>query len=394
MRCVMPRVLFASWVALVLILCPLARAIQSVVRTYLGNPAVFAAIAATIAILGALTVRHARKQRCSTRQLLLALAAVALFLAAAASRRTDPEEAFHLIEYGVMSALCLFALDPRRESAWSPLAASALTGSIGVCEELLQWLLPNRFFDFRDIELNIIAAVLAQVLLLATFRRTDRGCRFGRPSRAECDAPALLVALLLLCTLLTPSRILALAHLLPEAQGLTNEAVIEFGTAHQLHSWIQFPSRFSEQELASRDRAEGDQIAQLLTTAPESWGTFLSVHSAIRTPYLHEVAVHLFRRNRYLEILTQLPTERSNAEIAYAEETILRERFPHASGTTRLSEERYQQLHQLLGKPDHYLSPVSDSLIISISPAALHGALAVILAFLLVVRFQLPRSAQ
>ena len=39
--------------------------------------------------------------------------------------------------------------------------AIAIAGSVGVIDELIQALLPNRVFDPRDILFNVVAAVLA-----------------------------------------------------------------------------------------------------------------------------------------------------------------------------------------------------------------------------------------
>ncbi|MDE0580183.1 MAG: VanZ family protein, partial [bacterium] len=75
------------------------------------------------------------------------------------------EERTHLIEYGVVALLIHAALTERAmHSPHVPapaVLAIALTGLFGVLDELIQALLPNRVFDWRDILFNVVAAVLA-----------------------------------------------------------------------------------------------------------------------------------------------------------------------------------------------------------------------------------------
>jgi len=71
----------------------------------------------------------------------------------------------HLIEYGIVALLIHAALTERamhnpRVPAPAVLAV-AMAGSVGVLDELIQALLPNRVFDPRDILFNVVAAALA-----------------------------------------------------------------------------------------------------------------------------------------------------------------------------------------------------------------------------------------
>jgi VanZ family protein len=97
-----------------------------------------------------------------------------------------PEERFHLVEYGLLGGLIYAALLERRRPGapmrWSaPLAAAAvaLTGLAGWLDEGIQYLLPNRHYDWVDVRLNLLAAVLAVGALAARAeaRRLDRAAR-------------------------------------------------------------------------------------------------------------------------------------------------------------------------------------------------------------------------
>lgn len=92
-------------------------------------------------------------------------------------RTTGAEERTHLLEYGVVAALIHMALLERRSNGREvPMPAAlavAATSVLGLFDELIQAVLPNRFFDIRDVFFNFIAAfmVVAARLALAPQQR-------------------------------------------------------------------------------------------------------------------------------------------------------------------------------------------------------------------------------
>ncbi|RME44485.1 MAG: VanZ family protein [Caldilineae bacterium] len=80
-------------------------------------------------------------------------------------RMLIPEERTHLIEYSVVAAFIYEALAERagqgRRVPFPPLLAIVLAALVGVLDECLQALLPNRVFDSRDVLFNMLAAVMA-----------------------------------------------------------------------------------------------------------------------------------------------------------------------------------------------------------------------------------------
>lgn len=81
------------------------------------------------------------------------------------ARMGIPEERTHLVEYGVVGALIYEALTERRRQGGRvilpALLAMMLTTIFGALDEGLQWIIPNRVFDARDIIFNTIAGVMA-----------------------------------------------------------------------------------------------------------------------------------------------------------------------------------------------------------------------------------------
>jgi len=80
-------------------------------------------------------------------------------------RMNIPQERTHLIEYGVVANLVYQALKIRasnlKKIRFPALVAIVITSFFGVLDETIQWYLPNRVFDFRDIMFNVLASIMA-----------------------------------------------------------------------------------------------------------------------------------------------------------------------------------------------------------------------------------------
>ena len=117
------------------------------------------------------------------RRELAALVLSAMLYLAALWQIRMPEERFHLLQYGLLAGLLYAALLERRRPGggmrWSaaPAALAVLaTGLAGWVDEAIQQLLPNRQYDWLDVGLNLLAALLAVGVLaaMAEARRADR----------------------------------------------------------------------------------------------------------------------------------------------------------------------------------------------------------------------------
>lgn len=76
-----------------------------------------------------------------------------------------PAERMHLIEYGLMSYFVLRIMDGIRPIAVKYFCVIMSVTAIGVCDELIQWFLPNRVCDIKDMALNAVSGVLALALI-------------------------------------------------------------------------------------------------------------------------------------------------------------------------------------------------------------------------------------
>ena len=129
-----------------------------------------ALLAAAILVVVA-TVARIRHRRAIRYGLLVAAAAIAWVYgqgAPGASAVTRAVERFHFFEYGLVTLLFVraFAASGRADPATFVLAA--LAGLIvGTAEEAVQWFIPNRIGEIRDIFLNATAIAVGLLVALA-----------------------------------------------------------------------------------------------------------------------------------------------------------------------------------------------------------------------------------
>jgi hypothetical protein len=76
-----------------------------------------------------------------------------------------PEEQVHFIEYGILSALIYVALTYDINNRYIYFLSSLIVFILGAIDEVIQWVLPNRVFDIRDIVMNGTAGILVQLLI-------------------------------------------------------------------------------------------------------------------------------------------------------------------------------------------------------------------------------------
>ncbi len=163
-----------SWAAVCLALIYgsafVARAITDFLRDRNLLRLTVVALAAAAGLVALWWVLHSRPGARES----IALAAVAgLYLLLLFFWRSRPEEQIHILEYSALAGLIHAALGERQKrveaparlaarSGWSPaLMAILATALLGLLDEGIQYLLPERYFDLRDIALNVLAGMLA-----------------------------------------------------------------------------------------------------------------------------------------------------------------------------------------------------------------------------------------
>jgi hypothetical protein len=82
--------------------------------------------------------------------------------------RAQRLERTHLPEYGVVAWLAWRAIEPVLPGRFATyVAAAMLTAVIGYGDELLQRVVPGRYYDLRDVAMNALGGLLALLVLVA-----------------------------------------------------------------------------------------------------------------------------------------------------------------------------------------------------------------------------------
>jgi VanZ family protein len=72
-----------------------------------------------------------------------------------------PEERIHFLEYGVLALLARHALATHHGPVGQYAGAWIFATAAGWVDELIQYVLPSRVYDLRDVVINSLAALLA-----------------------------------------------------------------------------------------------------------------------------------------------------------------------------------------------------------------------------------------
>jgi len=149
-------------------------------RAFRGVTGVWSDYAAvvTMTVIALLVVRSQREQ---IRQLRsggwVAIAvAMAVWAGGVTSSDLTPAEKTHFLTYGFLAWVVLRALDLESSSSRRYLAAVLIVGALGWIDEGIQYLLPRRYFEWKDVWLNLVSGA-AVVLVIAALRGEFSGFR-------------------------------------------------------------------------------------------------------------------------------------------------------------------------------------------------------------------------
>ena len=325
------------WSTVIFATIPLARTIQGAARDAWDEDAFLYAVLGVILTTVAVSIRYLRRLEGISQGRIAWLVAVAgVYVAYVFSLRSNPVEAVHFVEYGVLGILAFRALAHRMHDTGVYLAAAAVGGIVGTLDEAIQWAVPRRIWDLRDVWFNFFGASLVQVAIAAGIRPARIS---GSPSAASvrriCDIASIAVFLLGVSLLNTPARIAWYAARVPGLGFLleNSNVMLEYGHLYEVSEIGRFRSRFSPVELARTDAARGAEAGPILGRSSEDdYKRFLDEYTPITDPFLHEARVHLFRRDRYLTTaewhLDDEDWYRRDVTVGYRENRILEEYFP------------------------------------------------------------------
>lgn len=150
--------------AMVVLSAPFIRDIRDFIKTtFPGDYVTIVVVAVAVAVMAAVAaaivrIRDRRAARYGALAAALTLAVSYALWNAQGNLEVDAVERFHFVEYGFLTFLYYRAFRPLGDL--SVLVLPILAGLIvGTCEEWLQWFIPGRIGDMRDVFLNAAAIV-------------------------------------------------------------------------------------------------------------------------------------------------------------------------------------------------------------------------------------------
>lgn len=85
-----------------------------------------------------------------------------------------PEERLHFLEYGLLAWLLRSALARHCSIYWQYTLAIVATAIIGLIDEVVQYFVPSRVYDIRDVLMNASAGLLALIIDEGLHNRLQR----------------------------------------------------------------------------------------------------------------------------------------------------------------------------------------------------------------------------
>lgn len=378
-----PKHRTASWLivaatsVLIFLTIPLARIIQTAFERWLGTRAYYVAAGIMGVFVTIVVFSYIFRRR--KRHITLRLGWMAVLLAGAVwvirNQLQTPAEAIHFFQYGILSFLLFRAWSHHvQDRLIYPIAAMSLV-IIASADEFLQWLMPGRYWDFRDIRLNVMAGLFIQGIIALVINPS--GIQMSvqpRSVRLFCQVTWLALACMGGAISNTPARVDIYATRIPFMRFLTTEdgVMTEYGYRHDDPAIGTFYSRLSMAELLQQDRERGTEVGDTVRRyrALMDYHEFIRMFSATVDPLLHEMRVHLFRRDHYFETAEQYQFKDPrrfvrHMTVAYRENQILEKYFTTAlvaSGDVWDKETMaLVSRHADLREP--YTSPVSEHLV-------------------------------
>jgi len=281
-----------------------------------------------------------------------------------------PEEAIHFLEYGLLGFFLFKALNHSIKDKSIYITATLFALFIGTFDEIFQWIIPQRYWDFRDVGLNGFSGGLFQLAVCTVIKPKTISGRFNMKSLRRFSVIFSLCLILLgLCVSNTPQRVASYTKRISFLSFLKKEEPMsEFGYKHIDPEIGIFYSRLSLRSLKKTDENRGNEYAQILNDAVSvKYDQFIKEYNPSSNPFLHELRIHAFRRDEHFE------RGQNNSDInkkkefyftAIKENHILEKYFSLTikNSVYLWDDNRIKILEDLTEKDNSYESPVSANL--------------------------------
>ncbi|MBD3306894.1 sulfatase-like hydrolase/transferase [candidate division KSB3 bacterium] len=272
-----------------------------------------------------------------------------------------PAEKIHFLEYGLLGLLACKALSAHIKDKTAYLLAIGIVYLVGMTDEGIQWALPNRVGEYRDIWLNFVSGGLAILAVLLVIRPRVLARRVQWPSLRP------------LCYLLAVAVVYT---------GVFFQVVHGFGShIFMPDTGTEFVSAFSEYRLLQIDKRLLQRFEGKLAddTPPKTLSLFT-----------YEARRHHFLRDRHYQ--------QERFFRSYCEQEILKTYFRSYIRTKGVSLLEYEPADFAV-RPDpdahvFYASPAQELAITAFSQRAMWSVISLVASFLCIAATFFPASAK
>lgn len=392
------------WVILcsisIFLIVPVAQAIQKFVSKYLGQRffiyfVLLVLVLAFICLLYFLIFRL--KVRSASNYVWLSIV-TGFYAYFTLQLIRAPAEATHFLEYGLLGFFLFRALSYHVKDKSIYFTATLFALLIGTFDEILQWIIPQRMWDFRDVGLNCISGGLFQLAMWQVIKPKIISKKVGTKSIKIFTSMSMVCLIILgLCASNTPKRVSTYTKSIPWLSFLKKEEPMsEFGYKYKDPEVGVFYSRLRSENLRITDKMEGGRHAQILNkSVNKDYNQFIKKYNPITNPFLHELRVHIFRRDTYLNkgrSASNLGDKKYFYFIAYKENLILDKYFIYSieKSAFKWNKDILQEAEAFIDKGKSYKSAVSAELITSFSEKTMWISIFALISILILINLIFP----
>ena len=371
---------------------PFARPVQQVLESRVGTGFYLLMLVIAAALAAGVAIRTWKPLPCAAR----AVRALGLVIWGALSawvgltQLQTSAESIHFLEYGLLTIMLFRAWRQHvRDPGIYPICLLSL-GLIAWVDEFVQWLMPGRYWDYRDLRLNLISGAVFLFFIAGVMIPSGIAFPMARRTlRWSCRLAWALLAVLGLSLVASPRRVDWVAAKFSPLRFLGHNASVltEFGHRHEDAQGGCFYSRHSRWQLRNLDGRNGVATGHALRRhrAMQDPETFRRSGAFSADPYVREVFDHLVHRDHYYVTGWQYqqtdPVRWAHhmAE-AYGENQILETFYPHAldGAGRRWTPSRKNRCASGVAQAVAYVSEVDRHLVTGISERALYGLMVVL----------------
>jgi len=311
-----------------------------------------------------------------------------------------PVEAVHFLEYGLLGFFLFGALRFHINNRCIYFIAFLSGSLVGIFDEILQWIVPLRLWDIRDVGLNALSSGLFQIGLWKGIQPREI---FPKIKAKSFKTLSLLlsinIVLLGLCLSNTPKRISSYTKIFPALSSVQKEEPMnKFRKKHVDSDIGNFYSLLTIDELKSEDRENFLQNAQTIKEwKNRDYKEFIRHFHPLIYTFLCELRTHLDIRDKNFKEAQKAEDENTKKKFffrAYKENLILEKYFGQTLQKSSSNWEKGQSKHieSYINKSAWYSSHLRFGFFLSFSEKTMWTAIISFLIILALFNFFLLRS--